>query len=467
MSDITYLNILEQLQSENSTNKKIEILKENKDIPYLKQYLDLATNKLITFGIAQLPEYELDHACGTTDFELFEYLCNQLSTRAITGNAAREAIVNLLKYTNERTNLWWRRCLQKDLSSIGLGLRLLSKAFGEEKKFRCSGASPEDKIDKMIYPADGQYKINGFRTFWYVDSEGKVDSSYWDDRKLPIGRSGLAIENFDFLIPYIEELNFCNKVIDCEVECDDNLSEIQSLAGFDRTKTIGDFTGKNGKVKKGWKEYQDRLAEIEDIMSRTKVIVFEILDRDEFESQDIKHIYVDRRATLEEFFKDKQFDKVELVKSFTVNNKEEAIELADRLISEGKEGIVVKTHNGKYGFTKDSSQVKIKRKCDNVDCAIIGWEKAKETFNEKGIAFPDMLGRLMLQYKNNKGDVVESGCGTGKILTRAFKLDFAKNPDEYIGRIVECSCQEFSEDGIMICPRVDNLRNIEDKNTID
>ncbi|MDY0198405.1 MAG: hypothetical protein RBR68_11390 [Tenuifilaceae bacterium] len=462
-----WISVLEALKCESSTNAKIATLKENKDIKYLRRYLDYSTNKQITFGIKDIPFYKTtDNPIST--FEEFEFLCDQLSTRKLTGNAAKQAIATFLSKCDSISSFWYIKAIQKDLSCIGLGLRLISKAFGEEKKFRCSGANPEDKLDKMRYTADAQQKINGFRVFWYTDLDGKVDSNYWDDRKLPIGRSGLAIDTFDFLIPFVEELNVKWKVIDCEVECDDNLSEIQSLFNFDRNKTIEDFTSKTGKVKKGWQDHLNRLEEIKDIMSRTKVRVFEILDRDEFESQNVKLTYIERRTLLEEFFKDKNYDRVKLVKAWPIKNKEEAIAKAEELIREGKEGVVVKWHFGKYGFTKDNSQIKIKRKaaCDP-DCQIVGWEPSKTVYDTKGNPYPLMLGNLILRYKNNQDKIVESGCGTGKLLTRQFKLDFAKNPELYIGRIVVATCMEFSEDGLMICPRVEYLRPPEDKNTID
>lgn len=461
-----WIDVLEALKSESSTNKKITILKENKDVPYLKKILDLATNKSITFGIRDIPEYKTTENPSST-FKDFEDLCSKLSSRELTGNAAKQAIETFLSKNDSSSSFWYIKAIQKDLSCIGLGLRLISKAFGEEKKFRCSGANPEDELDKMRYSADAQQKINGFRVFWYTDLDGKVDSNYWDDRKLPIGRSGLAIDTFDFLIPFVEELGVKWKVIDCEVECDDNLSEIQSLFNFDRNKTIEDFTSKTGKVKKGWQDHLKRLGEINDIMSRTKIRVFEILDRDEFESQDIKLTYIERRTLLEEFFKDKNFDRVKLVEAWSVKNKEEAISKAEELIRDGKEGVVVKWHFGKYGFTKNNSQIKIKRKSDAVDCEIIGWEPAKTCYKTDGTPYPTMAGRIILRYKNNQDKIVDSGCGTGKLLTRQFKLDFAKNPEFYIGRIVVATCMEFSEDGLMICPRLEYLRDITDKNSID
>jgi hypothetical protein len=150
-----------------------------------------------------------------------------------------------------------------------------------------------------------------------------------------------------------------------------------------------------------------------------------------------------------------------------VSNKAEAYVIANKLISEGKEGIVLKAGNGKYGFTKDNSQIKIKCKTEPVDCKIVGWEVAKTSYKTDGTPYPPMLGRLIVEYINDRGELKRSGVGTGKLLTRAFKLEFAADPDSFMNRIVICTSQEFTKDeGVMSCPRVESLRPVFDKNKL-
>ena len=467
---IDYISVLEELEKTTGSNDKIAILKKNKNNIWLEKYLFLTADDRITFGVKK---FDLPEGDGRFDdvraFENFNSLVIELSNRALTGQAALDRIALVFSWFSPIQQKWFKKCLQKDLASIGLGCTNINKGF--EKKlvlnFNCSGAKQEKDIDKMVYPADAQWKVNGFRTFFYTDENGMIDRTPYCELKVPIGRSGLPIENFAFLNSYIEKLGLKNKVIDGEVECDDNLQEIQSLSGFDLTKTENDFKNKKGQTTKDWAVYCERKVEILDIASRSKFRVFEILDKDQFDNENVKGMYIDRRKLVESIDFSKCNGYVYAVEAETVNSKEEAYTIADRYISQGKEGIVLKSHQGKYGFTKDNTQIKIKIKTEPVDCKIVGWEVAKVSYKTNGEPYPPMLGKLIVEYFNNKNELKVSGVGTGKLLTRAFKLAFAADPDSFMERIVICTSQEFTADeGVMSCPRVEDLRPIFDKNKL-
>ena len=467
----SFITILEELKTISSTNEKISLIKENKDNEQLKKYLFLACDDRITFGVKK---FQYPVGDGRFDdiraFENFDSLASVLLVRQFTGQNALDEISKVFSWFNKDQAYWLSLCLEKNLSVIGIGASLINKGF--EKKlvlnFNCSGAKQEKDIDKMVYPADAQWKVNGFRTFFYTDDKGFIDRTPYCELKVPIGRSGLPIENFAFLNPYIEKLQVKSKVIDGEVECDDNLQEIQSLSGFDLNKTENDFLNAKGQLKeKDWSVYCQRKSEILDIISRSKFRIFEILDKEQFDNENVKGMYVDRRKPLLELDLAVCNGYVYIVEAETVNSKEEAYAVAERYIAQGKEGIVLKSHQGKYGFTKDNTQIKIKIKTEPVDCKIVGWEVAKVSYKTNGEPYPPMLGKLIVEYYNNKNELKVSGVGTGKLLTRAFKLAFAADPDSFMGRIVICTSQEFTADeGVMSCPRVEDLRPIFDKNKL-
>ena len=98
---------------------------------------------------------------------------------------------------------------------------------------------------------------------------------------------------------------------------------------------------------------------------------------------------------------------------------------------------------------------------------IVGWEIAKTLFKTDGTPYPTMLGNIIVEYLNDKSQLKQSGVGTGKLLTRAFRLEFANNPDSFMNRIIICTAQEFTaNEGVMSCPRAEMLRIIQDKNKI-
>ena len=470
MTGKTFLDVLEQLEKTTGLNDKIALIKASKDNDKFKTYLYLAMDDRITFGVSKLTEFKKEDLKFPPIEDIwiaFTDLCEKLITRKLTGGAAQKEVANLLMCCDAPRAKWYKKAIQKDLACIGIGGSSVNKALDEKLilDFNCSGAKSESSIDKLTYDADAQWKVNGFRTFFFTDAQGKVDRTPFSEEKLPIGRSGLPIANFAFLIKYIESIGLANKVFDGEVEVDDNLSEVQSLFGFDMGLTDSDFKGKSGKVGKGWADYQARRAEVQDIQDRAKFRIFEVLDRAEFEAEDVKDVYIVRRKYLENTVAPLLVSsRVQIVESETVHNKAELYAVAAKYIKLGKEGVVGKAHNGKYGFTKDNSQMKVKIKTEPIDCMIIGWEIAKTSYKTDGQPYPAMLGRLNVEYINNRGETKQSGVGTGKLLTRAFRLAFAADPDSFMRRIVVCTSQEFTADeGVMSCPRVEELRPLQDK----
>lgn len=464
------LEVLELLEKTTGTLDKISILKKYKEVDNFKKYLSLAMDDRITFGIAKVPEYKRKD--GDCPFELFDALCEQLVTRSSKGNAARDLISTLLSYSTELQEKWWKKCIEKDLSSIGIGASLVNKAFGELfiLDFRCSGASDPKKIDKMIYDANSEMKKNGIRSLVFTDENGLVDIPPFNTEINVIGRSGLPIPEFNFIISEINKLKLANRVFDGEISVEDNLWETQTLSSF-KFRDKSEFIGAKGKLKeKAWKDYQIEETEVLELQSRAKYTLFEVLDRNEFMAKDIKEVYIKRRETLEILGKtiDAITDKIEIVEAVTVHSKIEAIAQANKWIEEGLEGAVIKTHNGKYGFTKDNSAIKIKRLTPDIDAKITRIDNSKQSYTTTGKLDKAMAGRIYIEYINPvTGILIESGVGTGIVLTRKVKQDMVENPDKYIGTIVECTGTELSEDGILICPRINRIREKFDKLKLD
>lgn len=471
-----FLEILELLEKESSTLNKIAILEKNKNNQELRQVLFYAIDERVTFGISKLPELthnELSVLTNSQAWSNIKDLLDMLSTRSITGNNAKEAIVKLASILNANQIKWAIKIIQKDFASISIGASLVNKAFNEKfiLDFRCSGASDPKKIDKMKYDADAQLKKNGIRSLFFTNEKGLVCVPPFNTEVTCIGRSGLPIENFNFIIPEINKLSLPCKIFDGEISVEDNLWLTQTLSSF-KLRSKEEFIGKNGKLKeKAWKEYKAKEKEFYDLQSRAKFTIFEILDKDEFLEEQIKLSYIERRVCLEEFFKkvEQVTKKIELVPAVRVRNKEEALFQANKWIEEGFEGAVIKSHEGKYGFTKGDYAIKIKREADKyqIDAEIIDIELARQTYNTDGSFAPAICGKITIRYKNQFDKIVESGVGTGVALDRDTKRDMAAHPEKYIGLIVEVNGQEFSEDGILITPRINRIRQRADKSSIN
>jgi len=121
--------IIQQLESNNSSLFKQDVLAQNIDN---QEFINGATkclDPLITFGVKQVPFSEQD-GTGIT-FDEFNDLATDLEFRQLTGHAARDAIQALCdKATNEQWNDWYRRILIKESTNGTIGtVEFLSKTY--------------------------------------------------------------------------------------------------------------------------------------------------------------------------------------------------------------------------------------------------------------------------------------------------------------------------------------------------
>ena len=167
------------------------------------QGVQLALDALITFGLKQIPEKEDEDGPGLS-WNSFISLTNSLRNRELTGNAARDAVVEAVKTsTKEQWNDWYRRILIKDLR-CGTSEKTINKVV--EKKwpdyvvpvFTCQlahdGANHEAKITGKKYI---EVKLDGVRVLTIVYPDGRVDQ---------FSRNGKALVNFEHITQQISNV---------------------------------------------------------------------------------------------------------------------------------------------------------------------------------------------------------------------------------------------------------------------
>ena len=113
---MTNSEIVKLIESSNSRlfkeNIILEQMKIKNDIFF--EGLSLAYNKLLTFGVKQLPISEKDG--NGLDWNEFKLLCEKLIKRELTGHAARDQILLIMeKSFKDEWNFFYRRILQKDM----------------------------------------------------------------------------------------------------------------------------------------------------------------------------------------------------------------------------------------------------------------------------------------------------------------------------------------------------------------
>lgn len=191
-------NIIWALETHPSRINKEQIIEANLDNAELFEGFELALSPYITFGVKKIPTFSGPDGQGLP-WEAFKELCHLLSTRQLTGDAARDAIELALGASKkDQWNNWYRRILIKDLR-CGISEKTVNKVKKNAVPvFECmlahDGANHEKKITgrKLLEP-----KLDGVRVLTVIDAESKTVTQY--------SRNGKILENFAHITDAIQK----------------------------------------------------------------------------------------------------------------------------------------------------------------------------------------------------------------------------------------------------------------------
>jgi len=116
MTDPCY-SVIVSLEDHNSRLNKEAIILAQAEFgnDELFQGFRLALDPMITFGLKQIPEKKDADGPGL-DWDSFIFIIDGFINRSVTGNAARDTVVELMnRATKAQWNQWYRRILIKDL----------------------------------------------------------------------------------------------------------------------------------------------------------------------------------------------------------------------------------------------------------------------------------------------------------------------------------------------------------------
>lgn len=164
---------------------------------------------------------------------------------------------------------------------------------------------------------------------------------------------------------------------------------------------------------------------------------------------------------------------VKRVISSTVDNAEEAEYQVERFVSQGYEGGILRSLNGKYkqgrSTFKEGYLLKLKTFHDD-EATVIGFEEkltntnakevdergySKRSSKKEGLVPANTLGSLLVMWNN-----VEFKIGSG--FTDEQRKDIWDNQDKYLGKLVTFKYQELSSYGVPRFPTWKGFRNILD-----
>lgn len=431
--------IIKLIESSNSRLFKENIILEQMKLQnnILFSGLSLAYNKLLTFGVKQLPISDND-GTGINWLE-FKELCDQLIKRKLTGHAARDRIIKLKdKSGKDEWNFFYKRILQKDMR-CGLSEKTINNVAKKNNfenytipVFSCQLAQDCELHKKKLSGRKIlEVKLDGVRAITVVYPNGKIDI---------FSRNGKELNNFDHL------KNEINRLLDINL--------VSKPIIFDGEIVSEDFQSLMKQIHRK-NSLQNKDA---------KLFIFDFLPLEDFKNGIYKKTFEDRKNLLKKFY-EKLFSESKLIRLMdslsvdldTENGKDEFKKFNSESIINGYEGIMIKDPSSFYECKRSTTWLKSKPFIE-VSLEVKDYEEG--TGRNQG-----KLGAIIAEgTDNNKYFKTNVGSGFSDIQRENFWI----KRDELIGQIIEIRADSVSkaQDGkywSLRFPRFKTFRGFEKK----
>jgi len=417
------IEILEQLESDNSRLFKEKVLTENKDDLLLRDFLTMAFDPWKNWGVAKYNRPDpLPGNSNHEDVELstFMVLLEALNRRTLTGNKAREAVEVAMSQLDVVGQKWCERLLWRNLR-CGVSATTINKiwpgsivpfAVALAESLTTVGVNGDFKItDPVKYPVRVEAKLDGLRLI-AVKNRGEVSL---------FTRSGTPIETLPKIVQAIKCLKEDDIVLDGEV--------------------MGEDWNESASVVMSSKAKKDD--------STMRYHVFDIVDFSAWQQQVSNTHYRARLLDLQLTIGDTEGKPFRYVKSTTANDETELREFYNECLTEGYEGVMLKRLDTPYQWKRTDAILKMKPVATE-EGVIVGWHLSPEKTKRAG-----QFGGFHVLTKNG----VVTKVGGGYTDTQKKQIQ-EEGPDTYIGRIAEVEHQPpFTNDGKLRFPVFSRFRD--------
>jgi len=393
---------VDKLKSTNSTNNKIDIIKEYKE--------DYIINKVLKYTYSPFKQFHLTSATVKKNKKLESrggyhdlfYLLDALSKRTITGH---DAIQYTKGYLNDMEE--WQKdlvfCILDKNLKTRTGADLINKAIpGCVPTFKVALANSYDKqkgkVDFNKQKWFASQKLDGVRCLAIVDEKGKCNF---------YSRQGKTFDTLKVLRDEIEGLELTNVVFDGEV-CLMDESGAEDFQGIMKEIKRKDHTIQNPKYK-----------------------VFDYLLLDEFDNQTSTRKLSQRLSTC---IKPK-LQYLQMLEQWKVESEEHFQELAELATKNSWEGLILRK-DSEYKGKRSNDLLKVKKFFDE-EYVVKSVETAIHRIIVDGKEVEEeMLGSVIIEHKGCK-------VGVGSGFDQEERRKYFKNPDLIIGKTI--TVQYFEE----------------------
>ena len=403
-------DFVDRLKSTNSTNDKIDIIKEYKE--------DYIINKILKYTYSPFKQFHLTSATVKKNKKLepregyndLFYLLDALTKRTITGHDAIQYVKGYVQYMDE-----WQQdlvfCILDKNLKTRTGADLINKAIsGCVPTFKVALANSYDKqkskVDFNEQTWFASQKLDGVRCLAIVDENGTCNF---------YSRQGKTFDTLDVLKNEIESLNLCNVVFDGEI-CIVDDKGVEDFQGIMKEIKRKDHTIKNPKYK-----------------------VFDYLMLEEFDNQESKRTLSDRLTTFNmlysefvSFYCPYSIDKLE---QWKVKSEDHFQELAELATKNNWEGLILRK-DCEYKGKRSNDLLKVKKFFDE-EYIVKSIESAVHRVIVDGLEVEEeMLSNIVIEHK---------GCdvGVGSGFNQEERRKYFNNPESIIGKTI--TVQYFEE----------------------
>ena len=353
-------DILDDLASNNSRLYKEKILTLNQNNETLKRVLNLALNPFVNFYIRKIPEYALNLNTKKQDtLDVAMKRLSLLTDRTLTGNAGIEHLSIVLSSVSPADALVIERIIAKDLK-CGVSEATVNKIWPSLiPSYPCMLASAYDQklVDKTKFPAIAQLKMDGMR-FNAVVKNGVCEFRSRNGKEVDIPDPSIRL-------PFIHMANFygTDMVFDGELV-------VVNAAGKIQDRKTGN--GILNKAVKGTMSVEEAV--------NVRATLWDAISLSGFQAGVEDEPYHVRLGKLCNSISDMKNLKahlghyVDMVYSRQVDDLLSAQKLFNKFLSEGQEGIILKTREGIWENKRSKSLIKFKGELE-CDLRVVGWEE--------------------------------------------------------------------------------------------
>ena len=391
----TFHNLLTEVERSPSKNTKVELIRRALDTaPELGRLFELALSPYHTFGVAKLPEPQLN--VDAYQGKNWEWLLGELAARKLTGHAAIGQVANTRSWLDASEREAFDRILLKDLR-CGVSESSVNKAKpGTVPTFDCQLAPSElAKLDELTFPIFAEPKWDGVRTI-AIKRNGIVTL---------FSRNGLEFTNFVELQNALTAMPD-NTVLDGEVITPDGFNALMTRAKGSRTDVPIQYQVFDALPLAAWDK---------------QVCTVNLRVRRELASQCVNQVHNPRLVALSPAC---HCGNVAVIEDFYAEQ-----------LALGLEGIMLKDPLGLYTFKRNKTWRKLKP-FDTADLKVIGRIEGKGKYEGS-------LGALICEGEH-LGKAIRTEVGSGFTDAKRLAIWCHSLPD-LGGRIAEIRYQEITK----------------------